>query len=530
MNAPETPARAEILGKACRGMVGLRRGGSPTVWNHASDVSARMAKPRLIDRRNAIRIAAAGAATLVGSARRASSAPSNRPNVLLITADDMNHDSLGVTGCKAPDITPNLDRLAAQGLRFEHAHVTIAVCQPNRSVLMTGRFPHRNGAEGFEPIRHDVPTLQESLRAAGYLNGILGKVNHLAPPNKFCWDVVVQPNALGNGRSPEQYYQHCTSFFEQAKQAGKPFLLMANSHDPHRPFPRSDPERTGAKKRATTFPEATRYYLPDEVEVPGFLPDLPDIRTEIAQYYTAVHRCDETVGAILRALRETGLEDSTLVMFLSDNGMAFPFAKTNVYLNSTKTPWIVRWPRVVLPGRVDRKHLTSSIDFMPTILEAAGCPAVGAMDGRSFLPLLKGEQQNNRDTVMTVFHETSAKRRFEMRCIQDKQYGYIFNPWSDGKTVFRNESQSGLTFRAMQEAAKTDSAVAARVNHFLYRVPEESYDFENDPNALHDLINRPQSTRQVDRLRKALLERMDAARDPLIAIYRKQLGAGAARG
>src|SRR5947208_16641736 len=95
-------------------------------------------------------------------------AQTTRPNVLLITADDMNYDTPGFAGGKVPDITPNLDKLASEGIYFKKAHVTVAVCQPSRSVLMTGRYPHRNGAEGFNPIRADVPTLGEQLRAAGY--------------------------------------------------------------------------------------------------------------------------------------------------------------------------------------------------------------------------------------------------------------------------------------------------------------------------------------------------------------------------
>jgi len=104
-----------------------------------------------------------------------------RLNVLFITADDMNYNSPGVTGCLTPGITPNLDRLASQGIRFVNAHVTVAVCQPSRECLMTGRYPHRNGATGFYPVRQDVPTLAESLKAAGYQIGIMAKIEHLKP-------------------------------------------------------------------------------------------------------------------------------------------------------------------------------------------------------------------------------------------------------------------------------------------------------------------------------------------------------------
>lgn len=448
-----------------------------------------------------------------------------RLNVLLITVDDMNHDSSGVTGCKVPNITPNIDRLAAEGMRFEHAHMTIAVCQPARSVLMTGRYPHRNGARGFEPIRRDVPTLQESLRAAGYLNGIMAKVGHLAPIEKFCWDTVVPPEELGNGRDPELYYKHAKSFFEKAHNEKRPFFLMANSQDPHRPFAGSEQEASRANRRRAAGEAAavSRTYKPEEVIVPGFLPDLPDIRTELAQYFTSVHRCDEAVGRILRALKESGQEDNTLVMFVSDNGMSFPYSKTNCYPASTRTPWIVRWPGKIKPGTVDKDHFISGIDFTPTILEAAGLKQIDGVDGRSFAGLLRGEKEDYRGGVFTLFFQTSGKNDYPMRAFQTSKYIYIWNPWSDGKTVFKNEPQAGLTFKAMQEAAKTDPAVAARVKLFLYRVPEEFYDVESDPCALKNLIDDPSVKDQVARFRNELSRKMTATGDPLAERFRKDV-------
>ena len=439
-----------------------------------------------------------------------------RPNVLFITADDMNYDSVGVYGCGIPDITPNIDKLAKEGLRFIHSHVTIAVCQPCRSVLMTGRYPHRNGAEGFEPIDVTVPTLQEQLRTAGYMNGIMAKNSHLAPREKFCWDYYITGSELGRGRDPALFYQYAKQFFEDAKAAGRPFYLMANSQDPHRPFAGSQQEWN----KWSEHPPYSRQITTEEAEIPGFLPELPDVRQEISEYFMSVHRCDEVAGEVLRALKDTGFEDNTLVMFLSDHGMPLPFAKTNCYLNSTKTPWIVRWPGVVRPGAVDSRHFISGIDYMPTILDAVGLRQITGTDGVSFLPLLKGKTQENRDKVFTVFHETSAKRRYEMRCIQNKQYGYIYNAWSDGQTVFKNESQSGLTMNAMKEAAATDPTIDARVQLFLYRVPEELYKFETDPDALHNLAGEAEYEEQLSSMRQELLAWMVRNKDSLEETFR----------
>ena len=471
-----------------------------------------------MDRRRFIKQLGAGVflGVFSGVCRSTAASRTDRPNVMLITADDMNWDAPGVYGCSIRDITPNIDRLAREGMRFIQAHITIAVCQPSRQCLMTGRYPHRNGAEGFEPIDVTVPTLQESLRQAGYRNGILGKTTHLAPAAKFCWDYVRTFQELGKGRDPQRYYAFTREFLTQARSQGRPFFLMANSHDPHRPFAGSDQEKARWKD---DVPAVRRRIRPEDVGVPGFLPDLPEVRREVAEYYTSVHRCDETVGAVLRALDESGMAGQTLVVFLSDNGMAFPFAKTNVYLNSTRTPWIARWPGRIAPGSVDDRHLISGVDYMPTILEACGLAAVPGMDGTSFIPVLLGKRQSQRRYVFTEFHQTSARRRYPMRCVQDGRYAYIVNFWADGRTVFRNESQSGRTFRAMQTAAATDVEVAERVKLFLYRVREEFYDLQRDPDALHNRIDDAALAEPRRRLQQALQEHMKQTQDPALEAF-----------
>ena len=465
-----------------------------------------------------------------------------RLNVLFLTADDMNYDTPGFTGCRTPGITPNLDRLASQGMRFVNAHVTVAVCQPSRECLMTGRYPHHNGATGFYPVRKDVPTLAEALKAAGYQVGIMAKVSHLKPDTKFPWDYKYPAEELGQGRDPALYYRGAKEFFAAAKQTGKPFFLMANSQDPHRPWAGSDAEKnrgeTKRKKKGKKaeggaseedafsgdikYPPPGRTYELKEVAVPGFLPDLPDVRKEMAQYYSSAHRCDESLGEVLRALQEAGLEDNTLVVFLSDNGISQPFAKSNCYLTSTRTPWLVRWPGKIKPG-VDTEHFISGIDFMPTVLEAAGVPAPAGMDGRSFLPLLKDEQQAGRDHVFTCYNDTSGRRSYPMRCLHTKRFGYIFNAWSDGKTRYQSEPMNGLAFKAMQRAAPEQKAVAERVELLLHRVPEELYDFAADPDALHNLVADPKFHEQLVQMRQEMLRWMEQTQDPLAETLRARI-------
>ena len=164
-------------------------------------------------------------------------------NVMFITLDDMNRDSMGVYGSKVPGTTPNMDRLAKEGLRFEHGHVTIAICQPTRAVWMTGRYPHNSGALGFTKIKPDVPTLPETLRKKGFLTGILGKTEHVVPSRNDAFGYRRDRSEMMNGRSEKLYGEFAAEFFGQVKSAKKPFFLMVNAHDPHRPFDNRKPAK-----------------------------------------------------------------------------------------------------------------------------------------------------------------------------------------------------------------------------------------------------------------------------------------------
>jgi N-sulfoglucosamine sulfohydrolase len=341
---------------------------------------------------------------------------------------------------------------------------------------------------------------------------------------------VLQARELGVGRDPVLFAEHSGKFFAAAKAAGKPFFLMANSQDPHRPFAKSRQETARKKanpkkkKKASNFPVVENPYKPGDIPVPGFLPALDKIKTELAQYYTSVRRADRIMGAVLKELDKAGLAGNTLVMFLSDHGMPLPFAKTNCYYHSTRTPWIVRLPGVTKPGSVDRRNMVSGIDLTPTVLDLLGLPPLEGMDGRSFRPLLSGKEQAGRDRIFTHFHRTAGRRDYPMRSVLTRRWGYIYNGWADGETVFKNESQNGLTMAAMKAAAGNNSSIAERVKLFLYRVPEELYDYEKDPDALHNLIGDPAHKERVESFRSQLAEHMKDTADPQLATFNKLLG------
>ena len=426
-------------------------------------------------------------------------------NILLITADDLGYEVLPFLGGSPKDIVPNLSKLASEGMNFHHAHVNVAICAPSRSIIATGRYGHNSGCFGFNKLPTKIPTVLDTFQKNGYLTGILGKVPHSTTDPTFTWDFAHDYGELNAGRSPKKYHDYAVEFLARCKKENKPFYFMVNSHDPHRPF--HNPAK--ANKNWST---PSKLYSPDEVTVPSYLTDLPEVREEISHYYNSVRRLDDTVGKVLEALDKSGFAENTLVLFITDNGSAFPFAKANTYLAGTRTPFLVRWPGVIKPGSLDTEHFVANVDFFPTFMEATGLPKPNGLDGHSLVPLFKGEKQDNRKFVFTQIDYTNGGPAKPMRCIQNKQFGYIFNAFSDGKFAYRNNNE-GRTFKAMQAKGKTDPAVQARVDMFRHRVPQEFYDLQKDPGCTKNLINSPEHAKNIAEFQKRLREWMVKTND-----------------
>lgn len=461
-----------------------------------------------------IRALIVGCLLLVGPIARAAA---ERQNLLIITMDDMSCDSVGVYGCKLPGTTPNMDRLASQSLRFNYAYVQVGNCMPSRNVMYSGRYPHNNGVEGFYQVKNpNYPVLSDLMKAAGYFTGIRGKVTHSTPYNPYpAWDTILDTvdGQQMHPKNVESYYLSAKHGIAAAKKAGKPFFLNLNISDPHKPFY----NETGDDPNVPS-----RVFTADEVPVPGFLPDDPGVRKELALYYSSVRRGDDCLGKVMRALEESGEADRTVILFLSDHGMPLPFAKTQLYFHSTRTPWMVRWPGVTKPGSVDDRHLISAVDMLPTVLDIMGQKHPSGLDGRSFAPVLRGETQSDRDYIVAEYNENAGGHRHPMRAIITKDYSYLFNPWSNGERMMATATKGTISYRRMQALAKTDPKVAARLDLFDHRVPEELYNYSADPDALRNLINDPSSRAQRDRLIALMDAWMVKTRDPILPVFRKR--------
>jgi N-sulfoglucosamine sulfohydrolase len=447
-----------------------------------------------------------------------------RPNLLIITLDDLSADSIGAFGCKLAGTSPNIDRLAKEGLCFRHAHVQVGNCMPSRNVMWSGRYPHNNRVEGFYQVPNPgYPVLADLMKTAGYFTAIRGKVSHSTPYSPYAWDLVLDnpPRGAAHPKDPASYGISTEQGIRSAKAVGKPFCLVINVADPHKPF-------YAEGRSGETVPDPhqpSRVFTSEEVPIPGFLFDDPVVRKELAHYYSSVRRADDSVGQVLAALEASGQADRTVVMFLSDHGMPLPFAKTQLYHHSTHTPLIVRWPGVTRGGASDEQHLVSAVDFLPTLLDIAGVSHPPGLDGRSFAPLLKGESQSGRELVVKEYNENSGGSRDPMRAIQTKRLLYLFNPWSNGKRAMQTATTGTPTYRRFRELAAADPVLKARHEHYQFRVVEELYDIQHDPDCLKNLIDDPASAEQRDQLRKELEDWMVKTKDPMLEVFRRRADA-----
>ena len=477
----------------------------------------------------------------------ASAVGQDRPlNLLLITADDMNGDSAGYMG-NPLRTTPNLDAFSVTAHQFHNHHVTAPICQPSRSAFMTGRVPHVNGALGFDPVSEGTPSLVTILKANGYFTGVVDKHSHMQPESVFPWDLKLQ----GSGKNPKLRKEHMEELFAAAKESGKPFFINANITDPHRPFPGSaqeanrrgarkaddddaeaqdDPPKRGnrprqaargAKAAGTATPESvgSRVVKEDEVRPPRFLENLPDIRKETAQYETAIARFDASFGAIMTALKESGHDHDTIVVFFSDHGMSMPFSKATVYRNGTWSPLLLRFPGMDIP----QVHLefVSSVDLAPTLLKLLKVAGPEGMNGRSWVSLLQGEKQPGRDSVVTHVNTTSSGASQAQRCVRTKERALMFHAWTTGEPKFKVEAMNGLTFKALEKAGEQDARIAGRVAQYRVGVPLMFFDESVDPDERVNLIDDPRQKNEIERLAGLLIEHMQRTNDPLLGDFQK---------
>jgi uncharacterized sulfatase len=424
-------------------------------------------------------------ATMIVASQTAVSAE-DRPNILWITCEDISPD----VGCFGQPyaVTPNLDKLATQGVRYTRAFAAIGVCAPSRSSLILGLLAPTVGSHHMR-CQIELPTelrcFPAYLRDAGYYTTNNVKTDYNFSHPKDTWD---ESSARAHWRN---------------RKDGQPFFAVFNSTTSHESQIRS-PEAQYRKKTAKFT--ADQRHDPAKAPLPPYHPDTPEVRQDWARYHDMITLMDQEAGAILTQLEQDGLAESTIVFYFSDHGAGMPRSKRWLYDSSTRVPMIVRFPdrykamAPAAPGAtVDR--LVSFIDFGPTVLSLAGVKVPATMRGVPFL----GAQNGPPRTYVHGFRDRMDERTDMLRSVRDERFKYIRNyhperPW------FRDQFVSYMfempTMKVWQRMADAGSLTGARAAFMTPTKPtEELYDTKNDPWELHNLADDPAFRETLQRLR-----------------------------
>lgn len=442
---------------------------------------------------------------LAALAASASAAPRN---VVLIIGDDHGLQ----VGCYGDPVikTPSLDRLASRGTRFANAFAAVSSCSPSRSVILSGMFNHANGMYGLNHADHhfqsfdNVRSVTAILKEAGYRTGIVGKY-HVGPPQVYPFDE--QLPTPGGHRNVAAMAESAQRFMAAA--GGKPFFLLVGFADPHRA--KSGFDNDGRHPGV----ERVRYD-PKTLRMPPWLPDNDDARADFADYCESISRMDQGVGKVVDAVRATGRDGDTLIIYVSDNGPPFPGAKTTLYEPGIHLPLIV-----AAPGRragVVNQAMTSFVDLAPTILDWAGLEPAKAMSGRSLLPIIDEENPSGWDVVYGshTFHEVTMY--YPMRMIRTRQYKYILNVAHPLEYPFASDLWESRTWQGVLK--RGDTRYGRRtVTALLHRPTEELYDLRSDPDEAVNLAADPKCADVLKEFRDRLRKWQKQTSDPWLIKY-----------
>ena len=389
-----------------------------------------------------------------------------RPNLLLVIADDCTYSDLGVYGGQAK--TPNLDKLAGEGMKFTHCYQAAPMCSPTRHCLYTGLYPVKSGAYPNHTFaRAGTKSIAHYLGDAGYEVALSGK-SHISPPEVFPF------KRSGKKNNPD--LEAIDALMAASKKTGKPFCLFACSNEPHMPYTHGD---------ASAYP-------PGKVVLPPHYVDTPTTRVQFSKYLAEITYYDWQVGELMKLLDKHGLAENTLVIVLSEQGNAFPFAKWTCYERGLQSGMIARWPGKVKPAST-AGAMVEYVDIVPTFLEATGTEIPAVLEGKSFVGVLEGKNDQHKKFSYGI-HTTNGiingSPHYGIRSVRGKRYRYIRN-LTPG-VPFRNTVFTHPYYREWLAKAESGDAHAKRITgRYAMRPGEELYDCDKDPWNLNNLAGDP---------------------------------------
>ncbi len=402
------------------------------------------------------------------------------PNIVFIIADDIGWQDMGCYG-NSDVYTPNINRLASEGLKFNNVFLTASSCSPSRTSIISGRYPHNTGsAELHTPLPAHLTVFPEELRKAGYYTAASGKW-HMGDAAMRGFDSLTITDF---GPGGERYWLNML----RERPMDKPFFFWFASIDAHRDW---------------SADTCANPHKPDKLTIPSELADLPATRQDLASYYNEIQRFDSYVGLVVEELKKQGVAENTLVIVCSDNGRPFPGAKTRVNDSGVKTPFIAWWPGGIQRPGSETDALVSMIDLAPTITALAGISPHKHYQGRSFVSVLSRPSAEFRNYIFAEhnWHDYEAYERM----VRSKEFMYILN----GRPEFANQGPAdAVTSPSMIDLMKLRSEnLLSDFQSDVFLAPrpvEELYDVLNDPEQMTNLVNDPAFMENLEEMRDVL--------------------------
>ncbi len=403
---------------------------------------------------------------------------SDRPNLVFIIADDCTYLDMEVYGGQAK--TPNLLHLAEQGMQFSRCFQTAPMCSPTRHNIYTGIYPVKSGAwPNHTCVYPGTKSIAHYLQSVGYRVALSGKT-HISPKDSFPFEY--DEEFKRQDPHSDNPYPTLDRLMEDANSAGTPFCIFACSNEPHSPYNKGD----------------SAQYPPESLKLPPTFVDTTQTRNTYSKYLAEITYYDAQCGALLKLLEKHGVADNTLVMAVSEQGSAFPFAKWTCYEHGLTSGMIVRWPGKVKAG-TKTDALVEYCDVTPTFLHAAGVERPASLDGQSFLPLLLGEADEHKQYTFGI-HTTrgiiNGSEKYGIRSCGTKTHRYIRN--LHHTATFTNavtkagKSDTDYWASWIKKAQEGDQHAQAMTLRYQHRPAEELYDVERDPFCLNNLIELPE--------------------------------------
>lgn len=415
-----------------------------------------------------------------------------KPNIILMVADDHGRESLGCYG-NTKVKTPHLDPLASDGIRLLNSFCTTSSCAASRSTILTGLHNHATGAYGHVHGQHHfscfdkIKTLPQYLKSGGYRTGRVGK-KHFAPESLFPFDWG--GDMIDEfGRNDVLMSDSCRDFIKKKD----PFFLYWCSHNPHRQDTLKDHPLRPNNFGNPILPfdgDEEQVFSAKDVMVPYFLNDTPESREELAQYYQSIARLDRGIGRLINILKGENKYDDTVIIYISDNGPAFPHAKTNLYDPGMNLPGIIHSPLHKNKGATC-DGLISWVDITPTILDFAEIKTTTPMHGKSFKGILDEISPKTwREKIFAshTFHEIT--NYYPMRVLRTKTYKFIYNIAWKLDYSFASDLYASSTWQSLLKANSLTLG-ERMVDKYIHRPKFELYDLVKDPHEINNIANEP---------------------------------------